>query len=358
MKLRNILSLLLVAALLVGALAGCGGVPVAVVGGNNATVAPTDAATKAPVADGTAVKTGLSFTASLGSSKDATAEEAGLAQSDITLVAVTVDDAGVIDRCVIDMVQAKINFDQTGKLTTPLDTTFPTKNELGDAYGMRVASSVGKEWNEQLAALAQYAEGKTVDELKTMAVGEDGKAGDADLAASCTLYIGGFVSAIADAAANATHRGAQKGDELYVAAITDMSSSKDANLEEAEQGLAQAYATVAAVTTNAGTVTSCYIDAMQANVNFGPNGAITTDLSAAPQTKNQLGDAYGMRVASSIGKEWYEQAEGFSAYVTGKSLSDVSGIAVTESGAPADADLASSVTLGIGAFQALLAKVG
>lgn len=358
MKLRNILSLLLVAALLAGALAGCGGVPIAVVG---ATDAPTGAAgtvpSAAPVADGTAVKTGLSFTASLGSSKNASAEEAGLAQTDVTLVAVTVDDVGVIDRCVIDMVQAKINFDQAGKLTTPKDTTFPTKNELGDAYGMRVASSVGKEWNEQLAALAQYAEGKTVEELKTMAVGEDGKAGDADLAASCTLYIGSFVSAIADAAANATHRGAKKGDKLYVAALTDMSSSKDADGVDAD-GLAQAYTTAAAVTTNAGTVTSCYIDAMQANVNFDAAGAITTDLSAAPQTKNQLGDAYGMRVASSIGKEWYEQAEGFSAYVTGKSLSEVSGIAVTESGAPADADLASSVTLGIGTFQALLAKAG
>ena len=35
----------------------------------------------------------------------------------------------------------------------------------------------------QLAALADYAKGKTVEELKTMAVGEDGKAGDVDLAA-------------------------------------------------------------------------------------------------------------------------------------------------------------------------------
>ena len=46
------------------------------------------------------------------------------------------------------------------------------------------------------AALADYAVGKTVDELKGMAVGEDGKAADADLAASVTLYIGSFVDGI------------------------------------------------------------------------------------------------------------------------------------------------------------------
>lgn len=355
----KILALLLAAALMVGLLAGCGGTPVAVVGGNDdpATDAPTKAPDDGPGQTGGAVKTGLSFTASLGSSKPASAEGDGLAQTDVTLVAVTVDDAGVIDQCVIDMIQAKIGFDQSGKLTTPTDTTFQSKNELGDAYGMRVASAIGKEWNEQMEALAQYAQGKTVEELKTMAVNEEGKAGDADLAASCSLYIGGFVSAIEDAANQASHRGAQKGDKLQLVSVTSMASSKDANGVDAD-GLAQAYATAAAVTTNAGTVTSCYIDAMQANVNFDAAGAITTDLSTAPQTKNQLGDAYGMRVASAIGKEWNEQAQGFADYVTGKSLSEISSIAVNEKGAPADADLAASCTIGIGSFQSLMAKVG
>ena len=58
----------------------------------------------------------------------------------------------------------------------------------------------------------------------------------------------------------------------------------------------------------------------------------------------------------SIGKEWNEQAAGFAAYVTGKTVSEVAGIAVTESGSAADADLAASVTVGIGDFQALIAK--
>ena len=85
-------------------------------------------------------------------------------------------------------------------------------------------------------------------------------------------------------------------------------------------------------------------------------GEIPSDLSAAPLSKNQLGDEYGMKVASGIGAEWYQQAENFSAYVTGKTAADVAGIAVNEKTAPTDADLTASVTIKIGGFQQLIAK--
>lgn len=136
--------------------------------------------------------------------------------------------------------------------------------------------------------------------------------------------------------------------------VTSVAKSKDASAEG--DGLAQAYATVAAVTLNGDTVTSCFIDAVQANVKFDAAGKITTDLTAAQPSKNELGDAYGMKKASSIGKEWYEQAAAFSAYVTGKTVSEVSGIAVDDHESPTDADLAASVTIGIGEFQTLIEK--
>ena len=85
-------------------------------------------------------------------------------------------------------------------------------------------------------------------------------------------------------------------------------------------------------------------------------GHITTDLTAAPKTKNELGDDYGMRKASSIGKEWNEQAAGFCAYVTGKTVAEIKGLAVDEGGKAADADLAATVTVGIGEFQTLIEK--
>lgn len=364
MNTRRFPALLLALMLLIGLLSGCGTTVVVAPEGSKtpsgSSPAPAQSTPAGPAAEpsqpagNSAVKTGLSVVTSLGSSKDASAEGDGVAQSEVTLIAVTVDGNGVIDACVIDTIQAKIKFDAAGKITTDPSTTFPSKNELGDAYGMRKASSIGKEWNEQMAALAEYAVGKNVSELKGVAVDATGKAGDADLAASVTLYIGSFVDGIVAAANNAQDLGASKGDRLSIASDTTMSSSKDAAADA--DGLAQAYATFAAVTFNGDTVTSCYIDAVQANVNFDAAGKITTDLSSSPSTKNELGDGYGMRKASSIGKEWNEQAAGFCAYVTGKTLSEIGGLAVNESGKATDADLAASITLSIGEFQELIAK--
>ncbi|MCI8915668.1 MAG: hypothetical protein HFF26_03240 [Oscillospiraceae bacterium] len=358
MKRNRISVLVLCVLLLLSALTGCGTTVVVVPqGGTPASTAPdkTDTPETQPAQGGVSapVKTGLAILTDLSGSKDA-GEEDGSAKSELLLVAVTVGDDGVIDRCVIDMVQAKIGFNASGALTTDPATTFPSKNELGDDYGMKKASSIGKEWNEQAAALADYAVGKTVAELKGMAVGEDGKAADADLAASVTLYIGSFVDGIEAAVNSASHLGASQGDRLSLTSETSMSKSKDAAADK--EGVAQAYATAAAVTFSGDTISSCYIDALQANVNFDTAGKITTDLTAAPQTKNQLGDGYGMKKASSIGKEWNEQAASFCAYVTGKTAAEVKGLAVDESGKAADADLAASVTVGIGEFQALIEK--
>lgn len=343
------LSLTLTATLL----AGCGGAPA------TSTPAPAESkpAESAPVETAVAaeaVKTGLSMATSVAKSKDASADGNGQAQANVALVAVTVGDDGVIDACVIDAIQSKIDFDAQGKLVTDPATEFSSKNELGDAYGMKKASSIGKEWNEQAAAFAQYAVGKTVEELKGIAVNADGQATDADLAASVTLEVADFVSGIEAAVNNASHMGAQKGDKLALTSSTNMAKSKDAAADA--DGQAQAYATVAAVTLNGDTVTSCYIDSVQANVKFTVAGVITTDLTAAQPTKNELGDAYGMKKSSSIGKEWNEQAAAFCKYVTGKTVSEVAGIAVTADGEAADADLAASVTIGIGEFQTLIEK--
>ena len=81
-----------------------------------------------------AVKTGLSVIVNLTSSKNATAEANGVAHSNIQLVAVTVDANGVIDDCVIDYIQAKINFNAAGEIVTEKGTVFASKIELDDAY--------------------------------------------------------------------------------------------------------------------------------------------------------------------------------------------------------------------------------
>ena len=118
-------------------------------------------------------------------------------------------------------------------------------------------------------------------------------------------------------------------------------------------------ASIAAATRNGqGVITSCRIDAVQTKVSFDAAGQLLTDTAAPVLSKDQLGTDYGMGAISGIGREWNEQAAAFAAYVTGKTVEEVAGIAVDEGTKPTDADLAASVTIAIGGFQALLEKLG
>ncbi len=290
------------------------------------------------------VKTGLSFVTTLSDSKD------GQAQANIALTAVTVDDNGVITACVIDYVQAKIAFDATGKITSDKAVAFQSKNELGDGYGMRKASSISAEWNEQAAAFAAYCVGKTIEEVKNMPLDENGKA--VDIIASCTLAANEFMAGVEDAVANAVHMGAKQGDVLKVVQYSNLSDSKDATAEA--DGLARVYAHVGAFTLNGDVITSAYIDAVQADVKFNAEGKITSDVSVPAQSKNTIKEGYGMKAISPIGKEWYEQAAGFCAFITGKTLNEAIAIAAN----PAETDVVASCTIGTDGFLQLIVKAG
>lgn len=298
-------------------------------------------------------KTGLAVITSVGSSKDATAEEEGLAQVDSTVVAVLVGEDGKILDCAIDAAQTKINFSAEGKITTDLATEFKSKQELGTDYGMAVASSIGKEWSEQANAFADYVVGKTIEEVKGMALTE-GVPSDADLTSSVTIHVTNFIDGVEKAVNNAKSLGANADDKLGLGVTTSIAKSTDAGEED---GVAQAYSNYSVVTTDKdGKITSSIIDASQSNVNFSATGAITSDLAVAPQTKQELGADYGMAKASSIGKEWFEQADALATYVVGKTVDEVKGIAVTEEGVAADADLASSVTIHLGDYITVIDK--
>lgn len=264
------------------------------------------------------------------------------------------DENGIITNCAIDSAQTKIAFGKDGKIITPLDSVFVAKQELGAGYGMIKASTIGKEWNEEATALSNYVIGKTVEEVKGIAVTEEGVPTDADLAASVTIKINGYVDGIEKAVANAQDLGAKAGDKLGIGVVTTIDKSKDAAEED---GVAQAYSNYAIVTFDAdGIVTSCIIDASQSNINFNKEGVITSDLAAPLMTKNELGAEYGMIKASAIGKEWNEQAAAFASYVIGKTVEEINGIALTDEGLAADADLAASVTVHIGPFMSNVEK--
>ena len=155
--------------------------------------------------------------------------------------------------------------------------------------------------------------------------------------------------------ANAAHLGAAAGDELRL--VSESSAAESASAGE-DDGSGSVTANLAAVTFRGDVITSCVIDAVQPALTFDGAGQLTGDPSAAVLSKNALGDGYGMKGASSIGREWYEQAAAFAAYCVGKTVDEVAGMAVTEDGHAGDADLAASVTIAVGGFRSLIGKAG
>lgn len=108
--------------------------------------------------------------------------------------ALTVDASGKVTSCIIDASQAKFTVED-GEIATDIKAEIKTKNELGAEYNMKRVSKIEKEWNEQAAAFASYATGKTLAEIKGISLTE-GKPSGADLTSSVTVTVTGFISVI------------------------------------------------------------------------------------------------------------------------------------------------------------------
>ena len=143
------------------------------------------------------------------SGSEAAADKAGSVTVNTTMCALELDDAGKITAVSFDIAQNKVGFDATGALTGELTGEHPTKKELGDGYGMKAASGIGKEWFEQAEALEDWCVGKTVEEVVTMPTYDKGDGrhtqvpDDVDLKAGCTIDVGSFLNALQKAADNA-----------------------------------------------------------------------------------------------------------------------------------------------------------
>lgn len=127
----------------------------------------------------------------------ATAEKAGSVSVVTTMCAVTLDENGVITGVQFDVVQPKGEFDTAGAVAGEVNASPMTKNELGEGYGMKGISPIGKEYNEQMEALAAWCVGKTVEEAVSLATAETP---DADLVAGCTVGISDQLVALVKAA--------------------------------------------------------------------------------------------------------------------------------------------------------------
>ena len=142
---------------------------------------------------GTGIVTGMSGSA-------ATADADGKIQATVSVVSAAFDANGKVLAATIDAVQPKGTFDATGALKFDPAGEVKTKNELGDDYGMRKNSAIGKEVNEQYAALASYMVGKNAKDLISMPTYKRDDSHTAvpdveELKTTCTIDVGALLKA-------------------------------------------------------------------------------------------------------------------------------------------------------------------
>jgi hypothetical protein len=218
---------------------------------------------------------------------------------------------------------------------------------------MKDSSSIGKEWYEQAEGFEQWALGKTVDEIVNSGT-ETNDTGhvvstDEDLLTTTTISVDAFQAAVQAAADNAV---AVDGDiaQLGTGSNTVMSFT-DASADG--DGEIQASVTYGIWALDAdGTVLYAQTDCAQNSGTFTTEGVANE--ATVLDTKEDLGDEYGMKSISPIGLEWYEQNEGFDAWCVGKTMDEIINSETTtgSEGSPvsADEDLLTTTTIAVNGF--------
>ena len=161
-------------------------------------------------------------------------------------------------------------------------------------------------------------------------------------------------STAAASTAAASTAAAETGSMKIGVGSTTSISATDADGED--DGSIQVNTTYAGVVLEGDVIKYVYFDVAQNKGTFDSTGVITSDATAATPTKKEKGADYGMAAASSIGKEWFEQAEALEAWAVGKTVAEFEGMATVtnDSGhvVSDDADLKTGCTMGVDGFIA------
>jgi hypothetical protein len=356
---KKIMSVILVLMITAMIFAGCAGSD-----DKGATPAPTQANTDSETNSSNITKVGLGTLTSIASSKDKTDESGPVGQVDTVMAAVGFDSAGKVVSVTIDNAQTRVNFDTDLKLTSDPDAEYKTKVELGDEYGMKKRSEIGKEWYEQIAELEKWMVGKTVDEIKSMkTVNKDAShpavPDEQDLTSLVTITVQDYIAVVEEAWNNAVD---VAGNATKVGLGQNIAIGKSKGGEGENGPVAQVDTVMAAVGFTAdGKIAAAVIDNAQARVSFDKDGKLTSDPNAEYKTKVELGDDYGMKKQSQIGKEWYEQIAELQKWMTGKTIDEVKSMKTVEKDAshpavPDEPELSSQVTISVQDYIAAVAE--
>ncbi len=265
------------------------------------------------------LKLGLGVYGIVANAENATEETSGKCDLDTTIAAVLLDKDGKIVKCEVDSVSVKAQFDTKGN-STPAGE-IKSKYESGNAYNMKSSSSIQKEWYEQADAFESTVIGKTLDQVKGIKTGDE-----ALTKAGCTIDVNVFVLSLEKAVNNAKDSNATEKNQLKISMVYDTGAWKSATAETLGKAEVSVTAT-AIVIDDDKKVVAATNDCVLPAINFDAKGVVTSAYGTPIATKRELGDDLNMKAASSIQKEWYEQADAFAGYIVGKSADEITGVA-------------------------------
>ncbi len=238
-----------------------------------------------------------------------------------TVAAVVLDKDGKITECKLDEAEFPVEL-KSGVLQVAVDLL--TKGETEDYTltdrDLGAGNTSRASWDDQVEAFCDYVEGMTGAQVSAIAA-TDGKS---EMIEGCDLIITDFISAVHEATRNAKSKNIGAGDELELA----VSVAKSGESTDAKP---QFDIEMAAVTLGGDDrITACLTDTAQAKLTV--ENSLFSHAAGKMDTKRGKGDGYGMKQASSIKKEWYEQADAFDAYAVGKTAEELSKLSVGNDG--------------------------
>jgi predicted small lipoprotein YifL len=351
---KKVLSIFLVAAIGLVLLAGCGP--------KEPEVPPEPVITKI----------GLGQKTTISKSTEMTVKDDQLvppvAQVDTVFAAVAFDKDGKVVKVQIDTAQTKVTYDSKLQVTSDLSAAGKTKKELADEYGMKKVSEIGKEWYEQIEELEKWMVGKTVEEIKSMKTKERDESHKAvpdvpELTSLVTISVEDYLAVVEEAYEKAVEvpEGVKK---LGLGHVISIAKSVGYSVIEGKETLPQAEVDLtmaAAGFDESGKVMCANIDVSQAKVKYDKDGKLLSDIAAEVKTKKELGEEYGMKTLSQIGKEWYEQIAELEKWMVGKTVEEIKGLKVKErdeshKAVPDVPELTSLVTITVEDYLAVIAK--
>ena len=130
------------------------------------TAKENDNNTNSDMIDSTGYRVGVGSYTTTADSSPSVEGENGKGVVSTTYATVIFDENNIIQKVYIDEVQSKIYFDGNGQLVnSDSHKEIRSKRELGDEYGMKAASGIGKEWYEQINSLESWLVGKNIAEI-------------------------------------------------------------------------------------------------------------------------------------------------------------------------------------------------